>query len=271
MSKDVWLLENALMQSALQASGIGLIILDSSGRIVSVNDMVCRGLKVGRLDLLGQPFQLLLRPELNLPRFREVFHVDSPALSTKARLDTDGLVHVLLISATTCEVSGGERFRAVSVVDAMSFGVSYDQAAATRHHMQAMNTCTVLIDTTRPEYPLLQVNATFERIFGRKARDVIGTPLFELIRQPGNAVPVQKDMETQIAESIVQGRTMRQVLNIYSKDGRVMQVDWRQTPLVDAHGVTTQVVAALRPMTELLEHAGKMPAAVDGSSAELGL
>ncbi len=271
MSKDVWLLENALMHAALQANGIGLVIVDSSGRIVSVNDMICHGLKVGRLDLLGQPYQLLLRPEISLPKFREVFHVECPSIRTKGKLETNGMVHTLLIAANTHEVGGGERYRAVSIVDTMSFGVSYDQVAAMRQHQQAMNTCTMLIDTTQPDHPLLKVNATFERMLGHRARDVVGTPMLGLVRPSGHAVPLQPEMEAQIIEAIVQGRTLRLVLSVFSKDGRVMQVDWRQTPLFDSNGTTGTFVAALRPLTELLDHPAKVPAAVNVTHAELGL
>ena len=246
MTRGVWLLENALLHAAMENARIGLVVIDSSGRIVVVNEQVATLLGTDQLDLLGQPFQLLLRPELSLAKFREVFQAGQPAIRTRGHINVNGQTQVLLFQASTHVHESGEQFRSVAVVDVMSFGISYDQAAAMRHHLNTMNTAALLLDARQPEWPIVQVNPTFERITGHTAREAIGRPGLFQIGDPAHSPEVAT-----LHENVKQGRTAHAVLPTRLKDSSSVQADWHLTPMFDAQGARTHIAVVFRLMSDV--------------------
>lgn len=246
------------MHAALHGAGVGAVVTDATGRIIAINETACEQLGVARLDTLGQPFQLLLCPELHLPKFREIFNVDGPTIRTKGERMVDGANQIFLINARTHVCLEGERCRIVALINPLSFGASYDQATATRNNQRTVNTSVLLLDGVSPGYPVIGVNATFELIFGYRVREAIGQGFAELIKPRGTDAGGDNIAET-ISLAIQQGQILRQVFWVQARDGRSFQVDWRQTALFDANGARRQIMVSMRPMTPLPSDASTKP------------
>lgn len=98
---------------------------------------------------------------------------------------------------------------------------------------------------------LLYVNASFERILGHAARDVIGRPIFELVH------PEDREQTMQQADLVTAGALQRHFRNRYlHKDGHSVDIQWSARWLPD-HGVRLGVgreVTELRHAERELEH-----------------
>lgn len=235
-------LESQLIRAALDAAHVGLLVVDSTGHLVIVNEtarvLLGRELK----DLVGQPYQLLLGTGLHVARFREVFSTEAAEIACDGRVPHPRHGQALvLFQARSFTTSDGDVFRSVAVIDVSDFGVSRDQFIALRRQLDQMGSAVVITDARAPDQPICYVNAAFERMTGYSAREAIGRNCRFLQRVDRDQAELQE-----LRRALDQHAACTVTLRNYRRDGTPFLNELFISPLFDEHGELTHYLGVQR-------------------------
>mgnify|MGYP000449772078 CR=1 FL=1 len=111
----------SIFASVFEASDVGILVTDHHGRIVRVNDTMCKTYGWEPMDLIGQEFTILIPEEEHaLARTRHADFLGS-TYTEKSRelkiLRKDGTLANVLASSGVIELSGARKFRISTIVD----------------------------------------------------------------------------------------------------------------------------------------------------------
>lgn len=258
MPNKIAQLESQLIRSALEAAHVGLLVVDSTGHLVIVNDHAQSLLGRDPHDLLGQPYQLLLGTGLILPRFRDVFSVDAPEIACEGRIAHSRSVDaIVLFQARSFRADDGDLFRSVALIDLGDYGVSRDQFIALRRQLENMSSAVVITNARQPDNPIAYVNAAFERMTGYSAREAIGRNC-RFLQGNDRDQPELRD----VRRALEQHSSCHVILRNYRRDGTAFLNELLMSPMFDEHGELTHYIGVQRlvcgrvsPNKEHKEHA----------------
>lgn len=260
------MLEHSLLAAWLQASDIGLCVLDASNCVVMLNPAACRLLGIDGLQMLDQPMSTVfgaldddnrLTDWLKAPSIEGECHI--------SRGTTEGKVE-LLMRLTTLQALGGIPHHASTIEDDIdSAGDSWRSykviaisdvtellaaqrkvdSEAYRRQWQALNAGVVISDAQRPDMPTVYVNPMFERISGYTAAEILGRNCRWLqgsdTDQPGLA---------DIRQAIKNKTNGYARLRNYRKDGSMFINELFISPVTDDRGIVTHFVGIQHLQTD---------------------
>jgi PAS domain S-box-containing protein len=168
-----------------------LLVLETDGTIVDVNRAACQLFGYRRQELLGRPARRLLAPERRrdpLRLLRELEHQSEARMESQGRRK-DGTVFPAAIALTRLPV--GEKGQLLaSIRDVTRQHLVEEQRrelemaremfeAVFQHHPHPLLLC-------RLEGTILAVNRAFERVWGYRAEEVVGTSARRLYANPAS-------------------------------------------------------------------------------------
>jgi PAS domain S-box-containing protein len=104
----------------------------------------------------------------------------------------------------------------------------------------------VLADARRPDYPVVAVNAAFERITGYRREEILGKNCRFL-----QGTDAQPEAKAQIRRALRRGEPVRVLLRNYRKDGTLFWNQLDLAPLRDAAGEITHYIGVQGDVTRL--------------------
>lgn len=226
-------LEHSLLSAWLEASDMGLCVLDDASLVVMMNRAASGMLAMDAAVAHNSPLEKLLEmfddsaalmPWLATPESDGEKHI--------TRTSSKGRQHFLLKTRTIRDVSGA-RFKMLSFTDITSV-LEVKQMEENRRQWQAMNAGVVVSDALAPDMPVVYVNATFEAMSGFTQADMVGRNCRHLqgndTHQPGVAL---------IKKAISEQTNGYAVLRNYRKDGSLFINELFISPIKDASGKVT--------------------------------
>ncbi len=244
-----------MKQAVLETAGVGLLVLDRSGRIVLVNPAACQLLDAAEHDILGTDWFLRWVPEPSRDEVRRVFKTlvdgltpgalqhENHVLTGDGRLrlvswqnavlrDEHGRITGVLSSGEDitvrreAEEALGESRRAL-----LSFKQALDQAA--------------IVATTDAEGRITYTNDQFCRISGYARHELLGQD-HRLV----NSGTHPREYIAGIWQTIRAGRVWKGELCNRAKDGSLYWVDTTIVPFMDREGQPYQYLAIRADITE---------------------
>lgn len=226
-------LEHSLLSAWLEASDMGLCVLDDASLVVMMNRAASGMLQMDAISAHNTPLERLLDnfddsaaliPWLAAPQLDGQKHI--------TRTGNQGKLHFLLKTRTIRDASGA-RFKMLSFTDITSV-LQAKQMEENRRQWQAMNAGVVVSDALAPDMPVVYVNAKFEAMSGFTQADMLGRNCRHLqgseTHQPGAAA---------IKKAIAEQTNGYAVLRNYRKDGSLFINELFISPIKDASGKVT--------------------------------
>ncbi len=224
--------ENELMRAALDAARIGLCVIDSEGVVIVLGGDVAARLGTRADALVGQHYRNLLATGLALRAGSELFALDAPETSAEVRMSrTDGSVTMLMIQARTLVHGDTHRFRVLTLIDLVDFGVTRERFMELRRELDALNSAVMVLDARAPEYPIAYVNSRFEQMTGYPADQAIGRSGLRLLSRDTDQPGVHK-----LSEAILRRQGCQVLVNSYRRDGSAFLDEVMLWPLFDESG-----------------------------------
>ncbi|WP_432737709.1 PAS domain S-box protein [Maridesulfovibrio sp. FT414] len=250
--------ERDLMGSIMETSPMGILVMDSDGRIIFANDQAARVHGVTRNDIIGKqhndpvwkisshdgtPF-----PEERLA-FNRVMKIRNAVLDIRHAIHwADGRRVLLSINASPLFASGGKINKVVATVEDITTRKKVEEALkeSAYRFRSLVKTAESVIILLSPDKKILEFNRMAEELFGRTRHEVLGRNYFELF------VPERLwgESSRQFA-SVLSGTPLRLQENfVMVSNGEERLMQWSYSRLLDAKGDALGVLSVGQDITE---------------------
>lgn len=234
-------LEHSLFGGAIQAARLFVVVVDSSGSVITAvgDPLPCLGVEFH--GLIGTSLRARLPGGLTAADLDALLDVGAPEHAVEAHhIAPDGNVSTFFIQATTQKVQG-DAFRSLCMVNLATFGVSRSTLHELRARLDALNAAVIVVDAHAHDLPILYVNRRFEQLTGYTGSEVLGRNCRFL-----QGTSTEPQAVAQLRESIAMRQVCRVVITNYRKDGSAFENELTVTPVFDAEGAITQYIGIIR-------------------------
>jgi PAS domain S-box-containing protein len=226
-------LEHALLSAWLEASDIGLCVLDDKSKAVMLNKAACALLQVDGLASLNMPLRTLLKSVDLKPSVLSQIEMAGYDGEKQATCTTTVGKQHLLLKFRSVRVGTGPRFKMLSITD-ITAALAAEEKEAQRRQWQAMNAGVVITDARSPDMPVVYVNTFFENMSGYNSADMVGRNCRHLQGQDNDQPGVAP-----IREAIRNQTNGYAVLRNYRKDGSLFLNELFISPIKNEAGEVT--------------------------------
>lgn len=237
--------ENELLREALNASRIGMCVIDEAQLVIVFSRDFAERLQV-RPDLaIGRPVRELFSGPILVDRLQELLSMDKDEVATECRIRADdGRDAILLLQARTLDRGEDGRFRVLTLVDITDFGITRDNYMVLRRQLDALNTAMVVVDVRKSGQPIVYVNRRFEQITGYSAEEAVGRNCKFLQGDDTDQPEIDK-----LRRAVELRQSCHVVLRNYRKDGSLFHNELLISPVTDDQGEVTHFVGLQREVT----------------------
>jgi PAS domain S-box-containing protein len=227
-----------------------LIVLSPDSIIQSVNQATCDLLNYDQADLVGQPASILLAGKdsilQNLALDSLITTGAITNLETTYRTSTGSKIPILFSASILTDRKG------------VTLGIVYlAQDIADLKQAQEKNALLAIalenvadaIEITDDTAKYLYVNAAFERITGYTQQEVLGQTPAALFRSEKHS----SDFYREMFETVSSGKIWNSLQVSKRKDGTFYDQEVTLSPILNAEGLFTHIVAVKRDITERLQ------------------
>lgn len=242
MSLESRVFENELLRAAMDATRVGVCVVDSQRVVVLLAGDFAERLGLDAADLVGQELDGVLPASLIIQSADELISVDAPEVSREARMSrADGHTSILLFQARSIDYGESGEFRAISLIDVTDFGVTRDRYLDLRRQLDALNTSVVVSSAIEPDMPIVYVNKRFEEVTGYPSSYAIGRNCRFLQGDQRDQPEVEK-----LRNAIERQESCHVVLKNFRRDGTPFDNDLFISPVFDDRGVATHFIGLQR-------------------------
>jgi PAS domain S-box-containing protein len=237
---------DARTRAIIEQATAGMARYDMSGRIIFVNLRFAEMLGYEPSELAGKTIREVTHPDdvrKNMELFKGMIRDGKPFRIEKRYLRKDGTVLWADVSASPIRDDNGNSQSAVAViVDVTARKKAESAAIRLAAVVQSSHDAIVAKDLNGI---ITDWNRSAERIFGYKAKEIIGKPILTLI--PQDLYDEEKDILQRIGrgESIEHYETIRR-----RKDGRLLNVSLTISPIKDLKGEIVGASKIARDITK---------------------
>jgi PAS domain S-box-containing protein len=236
----------ALLRAVYNSADIGMCVTDSQGKFVEVNPAYCRTYGYTREELIGQPFTIVLPPELR--EYAQNLHNDYIAEGTDASagewqvLHKDGTIRDISVTAARLILDDGRRFKVTTVTDITERKWIERQLRYQANLLQNVSEAIISVDNN---FKITSWNKAAETIYGYKANEVVGKQIHQVM-----PTRYLNDTNDEVALTVLQtiGEWTGEVIQT-RKDGTEITVHSSVSLLYDTDGKVIGTVAINRDIT----------------------
>jgi len=215
----------------LNVSGTPTLVKDSESRIIIANDAACAILGLARADVIGKT----LAEELPADEMAHFLRVDRMVLETGAPhtceetlTSVTGKTHTVITTKTRHTDTQGNHYVVVVFMDITEQRRASDQLRFQGQMLDAVGQAVISTDTTGA---ITYWNHAAEEIYGYKAAEVIGRPIYEV------TVPQTSDQQAhEIMQQLASGRSWTGEFMVRRRDGTTFLAQVLNLPMTDAEG-----------------------------------
>jgi len=242
----------AQLRVLFDSSYAGIILVDTAGRITLANQRMAEMFGCSLPELVGSFYPQHVHPDeqgLGDERMRQLIRGEIDFVGTERHyVRRDGSDFWGFLSGRRHEDADGQLISLVGHITDIS------ELKATRDNLQSLLQQHQVYFTSMPtgcivwdrDFRALEWNPAAERIFGIPATEAIGQAALELIIPPSAQAHVW-----QVWQDLLQGKEFVQSTNEnLTRDGRIIQCDWYNTPLLNTDGTTDRVLSIVQDITE---------------------
>ena len=250
--------ENELLREALNASRIGMCVIDEAQLVIVFSRDFAERLQV-RPDLaIGRPVRKLFSGPVLVDRLQELLALDNGEVASECRIRAeDGREAILLLQARTLDRGADGRFRVLTLVDITDFGITRDNYIQLRRQLDALNTAMVVVDVRDSGQPIVYVNRRFEQITGYTADEAVGRNCKFLQGTDNDQPEIEK-----LRRAVALRQSCHVVLRNYRKDGSPFRNELLISPVADDRGEVSHFIGLQR---EVVRRSAPEGGWIDGS------
>jgi PAS domain S-box-containing protein len=228
-------LENFILFGALEAARIGLCAINAEGDVVVLTSEFARKINQSPSEILGRNARRLLAGErFFVPNFSELIDLAGPEIASQATQTSGHQVSIILLRGTTLVHPTLGKYRILTILDILDFGISPTRLLETRRQLDAMRSAVVISDLSKEDNPICFVNRRFEEMTGYHATEVLG-------RNCRFLQGTERGQEgiAELRAALAARRSHHVVLKNFRKNGEAFLNELFVTPVFDATGQAT--------------------------------
>lgn len=230
-------LQLKLLQKTLERARFGVCVVDSSSRLVYVNQAFAEKFDLAADDLLGFSYLSLHQQLGHLANYHTLFSTKADDVQEECLFRSRcGVDRYLLLQSSFTE-EAGEAFRIVSVVDVTEYGVARDKLVTLQRQVNAMGNAVVIVDAKKADFPISYVNAQFETMTGYGRAEAIGRNCRFL-----QGTDTDQPELGRLRQALQRKQSCHVSLRNYRKDGSPFQNELYISPVFDANGELTNFI-----------------------------
>ncbi|MDX1654790.1 MAG: PAS domain S-box protein, partial [Candidatus Competibacteraceae bacterium] len=228
---------------------VGIFEADLAGRIRYINKYVVQLLGRPAEQLLGENWIQALHPhdrDLVITTWQAaVVENRGDSLQYRFLRPNQELVWVFGSSVPLRDWQDNVIGHLGTLVDITALKLAQEQSTLWANAVAVARNGIMIIDATRPGYPILSVNPAYEQMTGYRAQEIIGhTPRF--LYQNDKDQPGLMELR----QALGQGREAHVVVHDYCKDGSLFWNELYMAPVRDEAGQVTHFVGVQNDITE---------------------
>jgi two-component system cell cycle sensor histidine kinase/response regulator CckA len=224
-----------------------MCVTNSEGKFVEVNNAYCKTYGYTREELIGQPFTIVLPPELR--EYAQQLHNDYIAEGTDASAGEwqvqhkNGSIRDIAVTAARLILEDGQRFKVTTVTDITERKLIERQLRYQANLLQNVSEAIISIDN---EFKITSWNKGAETMYGWKESEVIGKHIHQI-----TTTKYLEGLNEEKAAQILQttGEWSGEVIQ-QKKDGTELIVQSSVSLLHNAKGEVIGTVAINRDITK---------------------
>jgi rsbT co-antagonist protein RsbR len=238
-------------RNALDTSPTFLVALDTTGRLVDINQTMLDTVGYTREEVIGREYMPLFVPaeehRLIFEAMEEKRRTGKPQIGENHVLTRDGRKILVEWHSNTVFDADGKVLCAYAVGfeaaerQRMRRALLRSEQRLALHFKQA----TIGMIEWDPDFRVTDWNPAAERIFGYSREEMLGKTGEPLLSEPIR--PAIMDLWAQILDSSGGHRSLNENL---TKDGRVIMCEWHNAPLIDEDGQAIGVASLVSDVTE---------------------
>ncbi len=225
----------------------GMMLLDTSGTILAINDSLCTSLGYRKQELLGEHFLSMTATEdlrASVEMFSTLMAGRIRSYEQEGRFVTrSGAVIWVRITATAL-FSGSDR-RLLCICQVEDITAERNRREELGHYAALVRNSDVAIYSVDLQGLVSSWNPAAERTYGYAEREMLGQPVADLFPD-SNQLSVPPFME-----QAMQGQALQIETSHKKRDGSLISVSLSLAPIRDEHGETVGVSMLARDITEL--------------------
>ncbi|MFQ3599323.1 MAG: PAS domain S-box protein [Chloroherpetonaceae bacterium] len=237
----------ALLEAVFNSADIGMCVTNSEGKFVEANPAYCRTYGYSREELIGQPFTMVLPPELR--EYAQQLHSDYIAEGTDQSggewqvLHKNGSIRDIFVTAARLILSDGRRFKVTTVADITERKWIERQLRYQANLLQNVSEAIISVDNA---FKITSWNKAAETMYGWKEDNAVERHIHQVVpTRYLNGITDKEAIEALQSTGEWSGEVVQQ-----KKDGTEIIVQSSVSLLYDAKGRVIGTVAINRDITE---------------------
>jgi PAS domain S-box-containing protein len=254
MTQALTISESRLV-TLLDTAADGIVTTDESGMVLTVNRSAAEMFEIGIDAAIGLPLARLL-PVFDAAWFAGQAETQPIGLRWRFRQDVQGVRRSRRFPVTVSASRFNLHGRPVYSLLMRDITEQVEAQTRMRLHDRALESSSeavIIRDVQRGGYPVVYVNAAFERLTARAADEVIGRT-FTLASGEQNPEHVLDEMRWAMAHQ----KPFSTTLDVRCADGRSIWVALSSSPVRDNEGRVTHYVDVFGDVTERIEFERKL-------------